>query len=448
MSVINNVLKDIENKPSAFTPLELAEVPDENTRKSFRPIAWLSGFLLLVILALVMYFAIQLELVSLNKDNRLAKSDEVASVVPVIIISEPKEVPFIANEEITGLQLNETKDFLELTLQLPLGAQSFLKKSSQNRYVFFISNAGKKVYAPDIKDNAWLKNITIEETELGLEIQFFTRDKVLIETLYQEKGQIYHWVIRLKKLMLAAPKEQLVKSVKKTEAMISTPVHGQKDVVKPEVVETKIIEEVKPPVKQVKLKISPVIMGDSETELLRKADVSIQQKSWGFAQKQLEELLNSSVDKKARIKLLSIYRIQENTQALKALLSKSLQLYPEDNTLLVVDAGQLFTESKYLTLIQRYQNKMDNLKIINFVAASFQRVNQHENAISYFQRSLKIDTQQPRQWVSLAISQEQLSKFERSVQSYKMALRSGSLNRRLQTFIQNRLQQLSSATAQ
>ncbi len=445
MSVINNVLKDINNKPSAFTPLGLADVPGGTAQNYNQPLAWIAGFLLLVILAVVIYFSIQPESLSLNKESQLVASVEVP-VVAKTIDSQPEEIPLKADKEITGLQFNETKDFLELSLQLPLGAQSFLKKSSENRYVFIISNAGKKVIAPDITGNAWLKSITVDETDAGLEIQFYTRDKILVETLYQEKSLFYYWSIRLKKPAIAPKKEKLVKRNKKPEASIKANVSEQKNIAKPEAVEVQITAKVKQnsfPQKKVKLEINPVVSGVSDAELLRKADISMQQKSWGVAQKQLQELLNSSVDKKVRIKLLSVYQLQQNTRAMKELLAKSLQLYPEDNTLLVADAGQLFSESRFLTLILRYKNNLNDLKLINLVAASYQRVNQHENAIKYFQMSLKINSQQPRKWVSLGISQEQISKFENSVQSYKMALRSGSLNRRLQTFIQNRLQQLS-----
>ncbi len=448
MSVINNVLKDIKNKPSAFTPLELADVPGSTAQNYYQPLAWISGFVLLSVLALVIYFSIQTEMISLNMENQIVESVEVP-VVFKAIDSQPVEPALKADEERTGLQFNETKDFLELSLQLPLGAQSFLKKSSENRYVFFISNAGKKVIAPDITNNAWLKSITVDETDAGLEIQFYTRDKILVETLSQEKDLFYYWSIRLKKPAIAPRKEKPVKRNKQPEALVKANISEQKNIVKPDVVEVQISEKVRQdrvPQKKVKLEIKPVVTGDSDAELLRKADVSIQQKSWALAQKQLEQLLNSSMDKKVRIKLLSVYQLQKNTRAMKALLAKSLQLYPQDNAFLVTDAGQLFSESQFLTLIRRYKNNLNNLKLINLVAASFQRLNQHKNAISYFQMSLKTDSQQPRKWVSLAISQEQVSKFENSVQSYKMALRSGPLNRRLQTFIKNRLQQLKDTT--
>ena len=110
-----------------------------------------------------------------------------------------------------------------------------------------------------------------------------------------------------------------------------------------------------------------------------------------------------------------------------------------------MDAGLLFTDKKYSTLIKNYNDNLDDIKIINLVAASYQRTNQHKNAANYYQESLRLNFQQPRQWISLAISQEQLSKFDRSIQSYKMALKSGALNERLETFIHKRLQQLSSS---
>ena len=451
MSVINNVLKEIENKPSAFTPLELADVPNAKTQTNVYIRTWVIGFLLLALIVLAVFFFSQKNVFNMfSKDQIVESVSEVSNTntVPVDKILIQKEQPVTVKKEITGLQLNEEQNFLELTLQLPLGAQSFLKQSGLNRYVFFISNAGKQVVAPEITDNAWLTSINVSEVEAGLEIQFFTKNKVLVETLHQEKEGSYLWAIRLKK----PTQDDKVKVVeKKVDPNIKSNIattDKKNNIAKANITTEPVTDEIKPDrqlSKNVKLEIKPVLSGNSDAERLAKADIALQQKAWSQAQKHLQDLLNSSVDKKVRIKLLSVYQQQHKSAEMKLLLGKSLQLYPKNSEFFVMDAGLLFTDKKYSTLIKNYNDNLDDIKIINLVAASYQRTNQHKNAANYYQESLRLNFQQPRQWISLAISQEQLSKFDRSIQSYKMALKSGALNERLETFIHKRLQQLSSS---
>lgn len=451
MSVINNVLKDLENKPSAFTPLELADVADSRVHHRLPYRNWYIAFTLLVVAMLAAYYVYQPKAVVPDQQSQvieavdLTPETEISDNTDLQIFPSPvEEEPVRTEAELTGLQLNETQNFLELTLQLPIGAQSFLRHSSHNRYIFLISNAGKKIITPDINDNAWLDSITIDETEAGLEIQFYTRDNILVETHHKEKKQLYYWIIRLKKpippeiIETHKMQSETVQQAVKADSNQRLTVAPSGPITDNEKIEADNIQQQK-----VKLEIKPLKSGVSDAELLINAHKAMQQRNWEKAEKQLKQLLNSSVDKKARVKLLALYQLQQQTYPMKLLLSKSLKLYPEEKDLLTVDAGLLFSEKEYLTLIKRYKNKLENLIIINLVAASFQNINQHDSAIEYYQRSLKINPQQSRKWISLAISQEQESQFERALQSYQMALQSGSLNKRLQSFIHKRLQQLS-----
>ncbi len=453
MSVINNVLKDLENKPSAFTPLELADVSG-TVKKQKSIVAVLSLILLFVVILSSFYFYFKLpeevpatlkllaQPVDATPDKEMLDTTVGQNTSPVTPVSKE-----IDKTEITGLQINETKDFFELTLRLPLGAQSFLKQSSLNRYVFLISNASSKIIIPQIKDNDWLKSISVEKTKEGLEIQFLTMDKVMVETHHTEKENNYFWNIRLKKSVLSETPERNDSTIALTTQSTLEPLQQQlahdevpeidKDNKSSQAVTDSDIQQ------NVKLEIKPVISRQSDEALFNTAQTAYRQKDWFNAQRQLNALLGSRLDKKVRLMLLTVYRQQANKSEMEALLSKSQTLYPEDTDFSIIDAELLFSEKQYFTLLKRYRNQLQNKNIINYVAAAFQRTEQHENAIEYYQKSLKLDTQQPRKWISLAISQEHLSQFDRARESYKIALNSGRLNNRLQTFIQQRLQQLS-----
>ena len=257
---------------------------------------------------------------------------------------------------------------------------------------------------------------------------------------HKEQAQNYYWVIRLKK---SVP----VPTFEAKNKQIELPGTQQQEIaVKDTDAEVHQVDLASSSQQQVKLEIKPVMSKLSDEQILQNARKAIQLKEWVLAQQQIEKLLGSRIDKKARIEFLALLRVQKKTAEMKLLLAKSLQLYPAENKFLIADAGQLFTEKKFLVLIKSYKSKLDNIKIINLLAASFQSIGQHDSAIDYYQRSLAMSPQQPRKWISLAISQEQKSQFDRALQSYQMALQSGTLNKRLQSFIHNRLQQLSQNT--
>ena len=457
MSVINNVLKDLKNKSSSFTPLELADVPNNKTQTPLYFKIFLPIVLFLVVVFLLAYFVNQSKARDMQSQNQSITTVELIQPekelierinhqkLPVV----EKQKTLITKPEITGLQLKETVDYLELRLQLPIGAQSFLKKSSQNRYVFLISNAAKKIITPDIKDNTWLESITVDETVAGLEIQFLTRDKILVETHHNEQGGDYNWVIRLHKSL---PVSTTITDVGQVEqaGKPSVVVEIQSLTANQKIVgvnkEKSPVNMVSSPQQQVRLEIKPVLSKQTDAQIFHNARVAMRQKDWLVAQQQLEKLLGSRVDKKARIELLAVLVRQKKSSQINLLLAKSLHKYPAENEFLVADAGQLFLQNNFSTLITRYKQKLNNIKLVNLVAASFQNIGQHDNAITYYQRSLATNPQQPRTWVSLAISQEQKAQFDRAFQSYQMALKSGALNKRLQSFIHDRLQQLSQNT--
>ena len=380
--------------------------------------------------------------VDVATDKQLIADTIEKPVAPLSLVSNDTETV-----EFTGLQINESNEYLELTLKLPSGAQSFLKESSLNRYVFLISNTSKKIIIPEIKDNIWLDRIVFKETSAGQEIQFYTMDKVLVETRYSEQQQGNYWLIRLKHSKpekIVKQTNRLVDMAKKTTLLEPVKQLPKSLKQKPDSAQGKNnTHDYIVPEKTVRLSIKPVTVKETHEELLRKAQLDIQQQDWTGAKLKLTGLLGSKLDKKARVILLTLLKQQKKLGELKILLSKSIELYPGDADFFAMDADLLFTEKNFLTLLERYKNNVKNKNIINFVAASFQSISQYDNAINYYQISLKIDPQQPRQWISLGISQEHVSQYERARQAYRMALNSGSLNNSLQSFIQNRLQQLS-----
>jgi MSHA biogenesis protein MshN len=76
------------------------------------------------------------------------------------------------------------------------------------------------------------------------------------------------------------------------------------------------------------------------------------------------------------------------------------------------------------------------------LAASYQRLDQHEAAIQHYQLALQQDAKNARNWVGLAISQEQSAAFGAALDAYQQASRLGGLNTRLRDFVERRSEKL------
>jgi tetratricopeptide (TPR) repeat protein len=154
-------------------------------------------------------------------------------------------------------------------------------------------------------------------------------------------------------------------------------------------------------------------------------------------------LLGGKFDHQARTHLLELLSQQNDGEGFSILLAASLKKYPQDRVFLLYEANRLFAEKQYLSLIEKFKNHTENDQLLSLLATSYQRTEQHQLAVEYFIAALRINPQQPRLWISLGISQQNLSQREQALSSYKMALRSGSVNQRLHDFVQSKIKQLS-----
>jgi len=449
MSVINNVLKQLDDRPSQFAPIKLSVNDEEYRRSIFQPLFW---GLLIILLALVLYFSyekIQQSRLAAQKNSltsvKLPAETDVKVQAEEKLLATATNIKLVTQQDIeaqavTGLQINETAGSLNLTLQLESGAQGFLRYHAKNRYIFQISNTHKKIVAPDIQQNAWLRNVEIRQNASGAEIQFDTGDRVLVETRGLRQGDGYEWLINLKKV--PETKHEVVK-----ETVAAAPVQQKIQLRNLAVVEPK--SESPKPEKQtsktVKLRIKPVVPLLSDDKKYSKAILALQQGNWSSAQQQLQALVGSRADRKARKSLLALYEGRSATTALRILLQQSLQLYPGDPDFRLMDAGKLFAAKQYATLIGKYKSEAVNKNIINLLASTLQSQGDHAAAIETYRRSLQLDANQPRILISMAISFEQQKQFSQALQAYQSAQHSGALNLRLQQFVRKRISQLSKA---
>lgn len=447
MSVINHVLKGLENKPSSFTPLQAGAANRPEKRQGWNAQILFYSLMLLLMLVIALYLLIHRSQPVYNGVDVVEPSLPVVELPapPLQAVDSVSELGLLPVPAVTGLQLKEATDYLELSLRLAKDASSFLKLSGKNRYVFQISNAPKNIIIPVIHENQWLQNMTLNVLEQGVEIRFDTVDGVLVETRHKQQGDDYFWVIRLKRPPVLQPKDE--------PAVVSdtTPVSAEKTIAD-SVDEIAASESIgKPliaPAPEVKLDIKPIKAGPSDSDLLFRAQSQMQAGDLSAAEGELRQLLDGRLDKKARLSLLSLYQRQQKEAELSRLLAQSLALYPSEEGFTLLDAQRLYARQEYSAVIARYRQESNSSDLMNMVAAACQASQQHEQAVEYYKKSLTLNPQQPRAWISLGISQEQMTQFDQALQSYRMAQRSGSSNQRLQEFMRDRINQLSNTVTE
>jgi Flp pilus assembly protein TadD len=144
------------------------------------------------------------------------------------------------------------------------------------------------------------------------------------------------------------------------------------------------------------------------------------------------------------VHLLEIARTSGDGADFQQILQTALSRYPEDETFALHRANQLFGAQKYHDLIEQLGSiESPSAAMQTLLAASYQRIGQHREAAQHYIEALKQDPRQPRNWISLGISQQHLGDREQALHAFRMAPRSGSLNQRLHDFVQARIQQLS-----
>jgi len=161
------------------------------------------------------------------------------------------------------------------------------------------------------------------------------------------------------------------------------------------------------------------------------------------AQATLQQLLGGSEDYDARQHLLALYNRQNQRGRFLRLARESMTKYPDDMLFKTEYARSLFQSAAYRSVIQLFanENSLDaNQQAL--VAASYQRLDEHESAVRHYQLALEQDVANAKNWIGLGISQEQTAVLEGALYSYQQAANLGNLNNRLQAFVDKKRQTL------
>lgn len=418
MSVINNVLKDLESRSSHFTPIDIASVDGstvEQPSTSRLPLVALLALLMISGLG-VWYYQFQ------SFPTQLVKSAPVVKMVAKPTAVEAERIKPDLNQ-IIGLQIRESTSHISLEFAMREKAVSYLKERAENSFVYHIKDIDSEIETPRISGSRWIEKLSIRDSQQGVDVTLQTVAGVLVNTeQYQKQGETI-WTIKLEKLP-----DPVV--VAKLETVAKEPVA--------EVAPTKaeVIATVKPPVK-VDIKSASDTL--SEFGQLNKASELMQKGQWQSAETLLMDLINGSQDFAARKQLLAIYGQPGYSGKYADFTRRSSERYPQQALFKSEYARSLFQQQAYREAINLLKSiEQLNSKQQALIAASYQRIDQHEKAIEHYYHSLKLNKQDARNWIGLGISLEHEAKLEKALQSYQTAARLGNLNQRLRQFVEQR----------
>ncbi len=409
MSVINSVLKDLESRASQFTPIEIASVDrakSGNENSSKWPLTFVLAVTVLCILSIAYY--------------------QVPSQRQVVDTIEPVVAPQ-ANQMI-GLQIKESTTQLSLEFTMREKGISYLKERSQNSFVFHLKGIESQIEAPVITGNRWIERLSINQQATGVDVTFKTANRVLVNTEQIQKHDETIWAIKLEKL----PDPVVVNTL--PDPVVET---NEPDQVTPApMVADKKIESVK-----VDIKTS---IGElNKSNQLRHAMELIKSRDWQTAEALLLGLIDGPQDIAAREQLLGLYAQPGFAEKYLKLALQSNVRYPRNSLFAVEYARALFQQQAYESVIALLQSQITpDSKQLALVAASYQRLDQHENAVEFYRQSLKLNRQQAKSWIGLGISLEHNAHIEAALKSYQTAAKLGNLNERLIQFIEQRSQVL------
>jgi len=434
MSVINNVLKDLDSRSSQFVPIEIASVEAAVVEKPSQ-----SRYLALLILALLVVAAILWFYQNQQKSAETTNVPELAIKVPVAEVPvAPEVVEIVEHNQIIGLQINESVNEMSIEFSLQKKVISYLKERSENSFVYYLKDIRSEIDAPVMRNNQWIEQLSISPRDGGVDITFRTASGVLMETRQQLQDGEQVWAIKLKK----SPQPEVIVQ------LVEAPTRVANEQPSVGTVKAKIVDSVNKPEtgaeaisepKVVKLDIKSSQPKLTPDEQLQKAVNLLRKRRWSQSEALLQGLIDGPNDLLARRYLLSIFEQRQATSRFSALLGASMKRYPQESVFKTAYARSLIETGAYQDVIEYLQN-INNADAtqLALIAASYQRLDQHDKAADYYTQSLDKDGRQAKYWIALGISQEHRTQLKQALRSYRIAAKLGGINARLQAFIEKR----------
>ncbi len=443
MSVINNVLKDLETRESRFTPIEISSVGQTATSTG-KPAPLLLIGLLLLLLAAAAWIYLQDQWshpANLPAPALVVAAPEaaVSSVPPAkestVVAAVVSERP--AANQIVGLQIRETETDMRLEFALREKVVAYLKQRGENRFGYHLRDIESQIIAPLISDNRWIRKLSITASESGVDIIFETVADILVETRQKQVDGEPVWAINLHKSVASPVSEPVVEDAGESamvESQPEAPMPASAAISPPQ--QTSIATL---PAEVVRIDIKSTDPNAKSEQQLEYAAELVNSRRYADAESLLQGLLTGVEDYQARQHLLALYSHQKRVDRFRRLVRESMTAYPEDALFKTEYARSLFQGNAYRTVIQLFVNGAPvDANQQALLAASYQRLEQHQDAVKHYRLALVHDAGNAKNWIGLGISQEHTTALEDALDSYQQAAQLGTLNGRLEAFVGTR----------
>jgi hypothetical protein len=296
-----------------------------------------------------------------------------------------------------------------------------------------------QIVAPLISDNQWIRKLSIIASESGVDINFETASHILVETWQDLSDGEPVWAISLRKSATPAgshPVAEVARS-KEPDVTESRPTPAAADVASSSTAAETAVVEV--PTAPVEIDIKSTNPNTPSINQLEYAVELINSRRIADAEALLQGLLGGVEDYNARQHLLALYSSQKLVNRERRLLRESMTRYPDAALFKTEYARSLFHGADYREVIQLFADDISvDANQQALVAASYQRLDEHEKAAKHYQLALAQDASNARNWIGLGISQENTAALEAALSSYQRAAKLGGLNSRLRSFIVSR----------
>ena len=463
MSVINNVLKGLDKRESQFTPIEISAIDSVPAAAVDRKPGVFIGIAVLLLSVAGGYYlwdnrASDSELVSQGVDTTAQPS----LIAPAVVVREatpvaseksaetlaaatalPQPLAVVgvaeaADNQIIGLQMRESESEMRLEFVLRERVVAYLKERGENNFSYHLRDVDSQIVAPLIRDNRWVRELAIEQSEAGVDVKFSTAEDILVETRQQSQDDATIWVITLRAAQPAEP------SVASVPAVTVAPPVVASVALPPASPDTPIeVSDTQADAAPVKLDIKSTTPVTKTANKLEYAVELMKSRRPDDAEKLLRGLLGGSHDYQARQHLLALYERLKQPARMQALFASSLLEYPQDALLQTEYGRLLYRQAEYREVIALY-TRYATLSAAQqaLLAASYQRLDQHAEAMHYYKLALLQDGDNARNWIGLGISQEYSSALDDALASYQQAMKFGGLSARLQAFVETRSDRL------
>ena len=469
MSVINNVLKDLETRESRFTPIEITSVEAPTAPgRDLKPVV--IGLLLLLLLAAAGWiylqqqtmpgFAAPAALPSVDTPPAPVAATQGSQPVEAASTVAPGKSSDIADgvvtdqmigNQIIGLQIRESEQEMRMEFVLRDKVVAYLEERGENSFGYHLREVESQIVAPILTDNPWIQTLAITSAEQGVDIKFVTAPEILVETRQSEVDGEPVWAINLRKAVnrpVVATASARAFTNSAAAAPVAEPTSEQAlPVAPPALPEARApasdaepeVPAAKAAASIVKLEINPTNPDAKPARQLEYALELINSRRLTDAENLLLKLLGGVEDYRARQHLLALYQGRQRANRFDRLLRESMARYPDDALFRTEYARLLFQKAAYREVIDLFSatGALDSDQQA-LVAASYQRLDQHADAIRHYRLALQQDAGNAKNWVGLGISQEHSSELVSALDSYQRAGRLGTLNRRLRAFVDKR----------